>query len=121
LGEALAGDQRGEHLASRDPEDVADHAGELDLGVLEQLLDPLHFAGPLTDQAAPVAGEVTQAADRLGVHQARPAHAALDDLGQPHRVQLVGLWSAGDVLDMLGVQQPAGEPLGFQQVNSGFQ
>jgi hypothetical protein len=116
LGVALAGDERLEQLASRHPEEVADHAGELDLGVLEELLQPLLFPGPLPDQAAPVAGQVAQLADRLGMHQARPAHAALDDLGQPDRIQPVGLGPAGDVLDVLGVQQPAGEPFGFQQI-----
>jgi hypothetical protein len=106
--------QRLEPLASRPPEAVADHAGELGLGVLEELLQPLGFPGPLTDQAAPVAGQVAPAAARRGMHQARPAPPALDDLGRPPRVQPVGLGSAGDVLDVLGPQPPAGEPFGFQ-------
>jgi len=50
------------------------------------------------------------------VDQAGPAHAPFDDLGQPHRIQLVGLGSAGHVLDVLGVEQPALEALGLQQV-----
>jgi hypothetical protein len=55
-------------------------------------------------------------ADRFGWHEAGPAHAALDHLGQPHRVQLVGLGSAGHILDVLGVEQPALEAFGLQQV-----
>jgi hypothetical protein len=35
---ALAGDQRGQHLSTRDPEDVRGDRAELDLGVLKQTL-----------------------------------------------------------------------------------
>src|SRR5215217_275200 len=80
------------------------------------LLHALLLPGPLPDERAPVPGQVTQPADRGWRHEAWPAHAPLDHLGQPYRIQLVGLGAAGDVLDVLGVEQPAGEPLGFQQV-----
>jgi len=52
----------------------------------------------------------------LGGTKARPAHASLDDLAQPDRVELVGLRSTGHVLDVLGVEQLTLEPLGLQQV-----
>jgi hypothetical protein len=71
LGTTLTGDHRGEHLPAGHPEDVADHAGELDLGVLEQLLDPLLLPGPFPDQRAAVTGQVPQLPKRFGVHQAR--------------------------------------------------
>jgi hypothetical protein len=58
VGVALPGDERFEHLPSGDPEDVRDHRAELYLGVFEQFLHPLHFAGAVADQRAAVAGQV---------------------------------------------------------------
>jgi len=116
LGVTLPTDHCLEHLPARHPEDVACHTRQLDLGVLQELLHPLLLPGPLADQGAPVPGQVTQPADRGWRHEAWPAHAPLDHLGQPHRIELVGLGAAGDVLDVAGVEQPAGESFGFQQV-----
>jgi hypothetical protein len=115
-GAALPGDQGLDHCPARDPEQVADHDGELDLGIFEDLFQPLLLTSALADQGAPVAGQVTQLADRLGVDEAGRAHAPLGDFGQPDAVELVGLGPARDVLDVAGVQQPALEALGFQQV-----
>ena len=92
---ALAGDQRGQHLPARDPEDVRDHRGQLDLGVLEQLLHPVLLGRAGVDQVQPVPGQVTQPADRHRGHEARAQHLPLGDLAQPHRVELVGLGPAG--------------------------
>ncbi len=41
----LAGDQRGHHVPAGDPEDVAGHHRQLDLGVLQQLLHPVLLRG----------------------------------------------------------------------------
>jgi len=69
----------------------------------------------IPDQAAPIAAEVAQPPDRLGLNEARPAHTPLDDLGQPHRVELAGLRPAGHGLDVSGVEQSALEALGLEQ------
>jgi len=94
LGVALAGQQRGQHGPSGDPEDVAGDHRELDLRVLQQLLHQLLFSGSPRHQIGAVAGQVPQAADRRR-HEAWPQHLPLGDLAQPHRVQLVGLGPAG--------------------------
>ena len=47
---ALACDQRLEHRAAGDAEDVRGDGGELDQGVLEQLLEPLRVPGALLGQ-----------------------------------------------------------------------
>jgi hypothetical protein len=52
LGVTLAGDQRGQHGPAGEPEDVAGHHRELDLGVLQQLLDPVLLRGADRDQVA---------------------------------------------------------------------
>jgi hypothetical protein len=115
-GIALTGDQRSQHLPAGDSQDVADHAGQLDLGIFQQLLQALLLPGLLPHQSAAVTGQIPQPPDLLRVHQARAAHAPLGDLGQPHRVQPVGLGPPRRVLHMLGVQQPAGEPFPLEQV-----
>ena len=68
------------------------------------------------DQVDAVAGQIPQPADRRRRHEAGPQHLPLGDLAQPHRVQLVGLRPAGQVLDVAGVDQPRLEPVRLQQV-----
>ena len=116
LGVTLPGDQRGQHVPPRGPEDVRDHDGKLDLGVLQQLLHPVLLRGAGGDQVGAVAGQVPQLADRRRRHEARPDHLPLGDLAQPGRVELVSLRAAGQVLDVLGVDQPGLEPGRLQQV-----
>ena len=104
------------HRPPRDTVDVAEHRRDLDLGVLEQLLHPLHLPAPVRDQGTAVAGQIAQPADRRRVHQRRAAHAAFGHLRQPHRISAIRLGPPRHVLDLAGVDQPAVEPLGLQQV-----
>ena len=66
LDVTLAGDQRLQHLPSRDPEQVGDHRVQLDLGVLEHLLQPRLLPGPFPHQSAPVTGQVPEPTDLCG-------------------------------------------------------
>jgi hypothetical protein len=50
LGVTLAGDHGLDHLSAGDPEHVRDRGRQLDLGVFEDLLQPLGLAGLLADQ-----------------------------------------------------------------------
>jgi hypothetical protein len=52
LGVTLALDQCGQHGPAGDPEDVAGDHRQLDLGVLQQLLDPLLLGGAHRDRSA---------------------------------------------------------------------
>jgi hypothetical protein len=70
----LSGDHCLEHLAARDPMHVSDDRAELDLSVFEDLLQALFLPGLLTDEAAPVSGDIAQLTDRLGMDQTGPAH-----------------------------------------------
>lgn len=65
---------------------VREHRRDLDLGILEQLLDPLLLAGAVLHEGSAVAGEVAQPADLGRLHLRWPAHATLDHLRQPDRV-----------------------------------
>ena len=60
LGVAFPGDQRRQHRPPGDPEDVAGDHAQLDLGVLQQLLDPLLLGGPRRHQVHAVAGHLSQ-------------------------------------------------------------
>src|SRR5512132_1962923 len=116
LGVALSSDQCGQHGPAGDPEDVAGHHREFDLGVLQQLLDPLLLGGPRRHQIGPVAGHVPQLPDRRWWDEAGPQHLPLGELAQPDRIQGVGLRTPRKVLDVTGIDQPRLEPVGFQQV-----
>ena len=117
LGVALPGDQRLQHGPPGDAHDVGGHRGQLDQGVLQQLLQPLHVPGAVGGQVGPQPGVVPQPADLGGWDERGSQHAPLVELGQPHRIQLVGLGAARQVLDVAGVDQPHHQPAGLQQVH----
>src|SRR5918995_4881164 len=70
------------------------------------LLHPLLLPGPPHHQVGPVAGQVPQPPDRRWRHEAGAQHLSLGHLGQPDRVQPVGLGPPRQVLDVLGIHQP---------------
>jgi hypothetical protein len=113
---ALPGGQRVEHLPPGDPEQLAGHRRQLDLGVFEQLLHPLLLRAAFDDQIGPIAGDIPQPTDLWWRYEAGADHAPLSDLAQPDRIQPVSLGPTGQVLDVAGVDQPRLEPGRLQQV-----
>jgi hypothetical protein len=81
------------------------------------LLQPLLVPGALGGQVGPQPGGVPQPADRGRRDERGPQHAPLVELAQPHRIQLVGLGPARQVLDVAGVDQPHHQPPRLQQVH----
>jgi hypothetical protein len=112
---ALPADEGIQHGPAGFAEDVADHHRQLDLGVFQEFLGALLFPGPFLGQGAPVAGQVPQLALRAGRDERGPEHAALGELAQPDRIELVRFGPAGDVLDVAGVDHPALDVV-FEQV-----
>ncbi len=90
-GVAFPGDQRLEHRPARDPDDVGGHRGQLDAGVLEQLLQPLDLPAAFPGDRGPGPGQVPQLPDRLGRHERAPHQPVRAELGQPGRVGDIGL------------------------------
>jgi hypothetical protein len=66
------------------------------------LLQPLHLPAALGGQVGPQPGGVPQLADLGRWDKRRPQHAPLVEPGQPHRIQLVGLGPARQVLGRHG-------------------
>lgn len=66
-----------------------------------------HGAGP---------GEILQLPEGLRRDERGPDHGAFGELGQPDRVQHVGLRAPGDVLHIARVDEPAVQSAGLRQV-----
>jgi hypothetical protein len=77
----LPGDQRLQHCPARDPGDVGGDRGQLDPGVLEQLLQPLDLPGPLAHARGAGPGQVPP--DRLGWHERAADQSVRPELRQP--------------------------------------
>jgi hypothetical protein len=100
-----AGDQRLEHPPAGGTEHPAGDRGELDAGVLEHLVQPLHLADTVVDLRLAVASQIAQLADRARRHEARPHEPVFEQLADPLGIGDIGL-AAGNVAQMLGVQKP---------------
>jgi hypothetical protein len=104
LGVGRAGNERVEHRATRDPEDVRRDAVQLDVGVLQRLVQPVGLALALSDLRLAIPGKQAQRPHRLGRHEAALQQAGLGQLTQPLRVADVRL-AARYLLDVAGVDQ----------------
>jgi hypothetical protein len=111
FGIALALGQSVEDGAPARPHDVREHRAELEVGRLQEPVDPLHVRGLLPGQLLAGAGEVAQRLDRHRRHEAGADQAMRQQVGQPRRVVHVGL-AAGHVLDVPRVGEHQLERLG---------
>jgi hypothetical protein len=81
------------------------------------LLQPLLVAGAVGGQVGTQPGVVPQPPDLGGRDKRGPQHAPLVQLAQPDRIQLVGLGTTRQVLDVAGVDQPHQQPPRLQQID----
>jgi hypothetical protein len=102
LGRGLAGNQRLEHQHPGHPEHIAGHAGQLDVGRLQQLQQPIALSRLAFDELAAVAHQLAQLAKRLGRNKALRDQAVPDQVGDPFGILHVGL-ASGHVADVAGV------------------
>jgi hypothetical protein len=98
LGVALPDDQGLQHGPTRGAHDVGGHGGQLDQGVLEQLHPAAARAGNVPGSGRTAAGCVAHLANLGGWDERGAQHAPLVQLGQPHRIELVSLGPARDLL-----------------------
>jgi len=100
----LTGDHRLEDGAAARSNHVAQHRGELDVGVLQRLLQALDVAGLLTDELLARAQQRPQClGGRLG-NETRPDQPVRQQLGQPRRVPNIG-FPPRHVLDVRRIRQ----------------
>ena len=102
FGRGGSSDQSLEHGASRDAEHVAGDAGQLDVGCLQELQEPVPFARLALDELAPIAEKLAQLPQRRRRHEALGDQAVPNQIGDPLGILHVGL-AARHVTDMAGV------------------
>jgi len=101
-GRCVPADERLQHRHARDAEDVAGNARELDVGRLEELLQPVALRASALDEFSAVAQEIAQLTDRLRRHEALRDQAVPQQVGNPLAVLHVGL-ATGHVLDVVRI------------------
>jgi hypothetical protein len=105
---------RARNQPPRQPEHVADQPGELDVGALQHLDEPVALRGLGLDQRAAVPREVAQVTKGLVRDEAFAHQAVAHQHGQPFGILDVGL-APRHRLDVLGVGDDQLEAaLGFQ-------
>ena len=83
LGRGLALDQRPEHSAAGHSKDIAGDAGQLDVGGLQKLQEPVAFGRLALHQLAAVAQQLAQFPQRPGRHEALGDQAVSHQIGDP--------------------------------------
>jgi hypothetical protein len=91
-------------VPTADAQHTAGHAGQLEVGILQRLLDAVGHLHLLAHQLHALSRQVAQVAHGTVGHAAGLEQAALQQLRDPLRVLDVGL-AAGHLLDVLGVDQ----------------
>ena len=103
-----------EHRPRRDPGDVADHAGQLDVGPFQRLLEAVDLGGALPHQTAPVAGQLPQLACGPIGHETAAQQSMAQQIRQPFGIAHIAL-ASGHHLDVGGIDQQQREPV-LQQI-----
>lgn len=110
----LAGNEGLQHRPTALPQDVGDHAVELDVGLFQRLLDALNMGRALAHQLLPGAHQASQLAHLLRRHEAAADQSVCLQVREPDRVGHVAL-AARNGLDVLGVGQHQLEGAGLRQ------
>jgi hypothetical protein len=100
----LAPDNGPQHVPTTGTHHVRSHAGQLDVGVLQGLLDAVDHLHLLTHQLHSLPRQIPQLTHRLVWHKTRLQKPVLEQLGDPLTVLDVGL-TPRHRLDVLGVAQ----------------
>jgi hypothetical protein len=104
LGVAFPGDERLQHRPPGGAKHIRGDVAELDIGRLQDFLDPIDITGALLDQLPPVAGQLAQFAEGRWGHETRPEQAMLQQPRDPLAILDVGL-APGHRLDVLGIDE----------------
>jgi hypothetical protein len=113
-----AGDQGRKHLAPRLAHDVGGHPGQLDVGALQGLLEPVDLRRSLAHQRCPLAGQFAQLPLVPLRHEASVQQAVPQQIGDPLAIPDVGL-PARDGLDVRRVGEQERE-IPLEQIPNGL-
>jgi hypothetical protein len=102
VGIGLAGDQGLEDGATTHAEEVAEQAGQLEVGVLQRLPDPQGVLRDLPHELLAGAGEIAQLLDGGGRDEAAADEPVGETIGDPGRIGHITL-PPRDVAERLGV------------------
>ena len=102
LGRGAALDQSLQHGAPGNPEDVAGDAGQLDVGRLQELQEPVALGRLALHQLAAIAQQLAQLALRRRRNEALGNQPMADQIGDPLGILHIGL-ATRHVTDMPGV------------------
>jgi len=117
---AFAVDQGLHDGSTADAHTLGQHGAELEVGMIERLLQPLHMAGLLAGQLLAAAEQRAQVLGRRFRHEAWADQAVGQQVGEPQRVSDIGL-AAGHVLHMRGLGQDQRELAVRKHMPDGFQ
>ena len=101
---ALAGNDRLEHANPAYPHRIGQHRGELDVGVLQDLVDPVLVANHFAHRLSPRSRQIAQLPDRSRRHEARRNQPVCQQIGNPGRIVHVAL-ATRNVAHLLGIGQ----------------
>jgi len=101
-------DQRPQHGPPGHAQHIGGDAGQLDVGGLQQLLQPVALGALALHQLAPVAQQLTQGSQRLRRHEAGLDQAVTHQIGDPLGILHIGL-AARHVADMPRIADDQGE------------
>src|SRR5262249_21549428 len=104
FGIAFAAHQRFEHRTTAAAHEVTEDGGELQVGILKQLLDSLRVATLLMDELGTGTGQITQLLDGGEWNEAATNQAMGEQFGQPCSVVDVAL-ATGEVTYVHGIGQ----------------
>ncbi len=103
-GVSSASEQMMEDIGGRNAGEVLDHRRELDVGILQDLLQPQDGASTILDQATAVASQVAEFTLRGIGDKAGTKQAMLQQIGEPFGIADIG-FASWNAFDMLGIDE----------------
>ena len=93
LGIAFARDEGREHTSARHPKEIGDHAAQLEVGILEELVHSVLALAPCLHQGDSRARHISQGTNGRRWHKAGPDEPMGQQLGDPGCIPFIRLFA----------------------------